>query len=231
MCATSQALEEHRNHLAYLSIEKSALERTLAARQTEFENLGKYEVERAELQSTSRDSLLASVTLSHDSFQSFRGELRKLHGFLVAQAAAEFQYADCLEAQHKAYYPSTGTEQEDEADTSTRKRATTTELVSKTLEYLHVKDDSSSGVTEQDIHNPVAANVKKASFQFFTGFSDFNRSSANKYRDFGNFILDSVLADVQVLIAEVDEGESSNVTICLAAVGWTLLLICLYAIV
>mmetsp|Transcript_34981 Transcript_34981/g.65293 ORF Transcript_34981/g.65293 Transcript_34981/m.65293 type:complete len:1347 (+) Transcript_34981:117-4157(+) len=207
VCTTSQALEEHHSHVAYLTKEKSSLEHALAARQTEFDKLGQYEAERVELQGASRDTLLASVTVSHESFLAFKGELKKLQEFLIAQAAAEFQYAECLEAQHKAYYPSTGTEQEDESD-SPRKRATTTELVSKTLEYLSVKDDSATNLSsehEQDT-NVVAANVRKASFQFFTGFSDFNRSSANKYRDFGNFILDSVLGDVQVLIAEVDEA-------------------------
>ena len=188
--------------MAYLANEKVFLEGTLASRQKEFDKLNQYETERVGLQKVSRDSLLLSVSQSLESFQAFRGELKKLKEFLIAQASAEFKYADCLEAQYQTYCPTTGTDEND----LTRKRATTTEIMSKTLEYLHVKDDITALPSPNQDNSAVAANVKKASFQFFTGFSDFNRSSANQFRDFGNFILQSVVVDVEVLVVEVDEG-------------------------
>jgi hypothetical protein len=118
---------------------------------------------------------------------------------------------------------STGSSEHD--SDSPRKRATTTELLSKTREYLNIKDDAASTGTSTSSHgssssiatsehesrkNAATANVKKASFQFFAGFSEFNSSSANKHRDLGNFILDSVLGVVTGLVMEVEEGERES---------------------
>jgi hypothetical protein len=219
VCTNPQAIEEHRSHLSYLASEKASLEAALSARREEFEQVTSYETERAVLQPASRDALLSTLGLGHTSFLEFRAELCKLEAFLGAQAQAEVRYAEQLEAQHQAYYPSVEDPCEQQqpqggegGEGSPRKRATTTELVSKTLEYLHVKEDTGSGgsslpAPSDSANRAVTGNVRKASFQFFSGFSEFNRSSANKHRDFGAFIADSVLGDVKELVAEVDEGE------------------------
>ena len=207
VCTNPQSLEEHRSHILYLTKEKTFLEDTLSARQEEFHQVVRYEAEREGLQMIARDTSLAAVLLGHDCFVEFKLELKKLEEFLIAQAEAEFKYAERLEAQHKLFAPTIpGLSAENESE-QPRKRATTTELMSKTREYLHIKDDSTPQPSLEPENNVLTANVKKASFQFFTGYSEFNSSSANKYHDFGNFILDSVLGDVKGLIMEVEEGK------------------------
>lgn len=217
VCSNPQALQEHRLQQSYLAGEQRVLEGALARKQQEFEHICSYEAERVQVQQISRTALLAEVSLGHESFVQFRAELRKLEVFLAAQAEAEFQHARRLEGLQQAHQPSVEEETDVDAEQQqqqqassgdmTRPRASTTEhLVSRTLEFLAAKDEATAISGARDQSRATTANVKKASFQFFTGFSDFNRSGAVKHRNFGAFIQESVLGDVRVLASELDEG-------------------------
>ena len=203
VCNSSQALTEREKHTSYLKTEKLAVEDARTHLQRELELLNKYESDRGIQHQISKETSLMALAAGLECFVEFSEELKKLRAFLVAQAEAEFAYADKLESQHKKYYPSVPTSPLDSDADISRKRSTTTEIV---REYLHLNDETNPEV--RNISNTMASNVTKASFQFFSGFSEFNLSSANKYRDFGNFITESVLGDVKALLVEVEEGNS-----------------------
>ena len=187
--------------MAYLRKEKILLDAAVSDCESEFNEVVRYEEQRDQLQSSAKDVLLETLTIGCHSFIEFREELTKLKEFLQAQADAEFRYAEKLESLFKEYSPRVNTD-----DAPRRRSATTSDIVNKTREYLHLKEDSASVLAPDSGTKPITENVKKASFQFFSGFSEFNSSSANKYRDFGNFIQESVMSDVSILEMEVNEG-------------------------